>query len=213
MARFIYMIRHGEPEEGFTKRFLGRMDPGLSPVGVRQAEEAAERLREMGVRRVVSSPLLRARATAERIADVCTLDVEVNPLLLEIDFGRLEGLTFKEASELFPGTTDSWQALSGDFSFPGGESFHDFDRRCEVAATFAREAEGENVLLVAHGGVLRGILCHLLAVEADGPLRFRLAYGALTTVEVCEDGGGVLHGFNVGPLSPPAGAQTFRPYV
>lgn len=202
MAKHIYLARHGEPEDGFTKRFLGRMDPDLSPAGAAQARALADRVRALGVRRIVASPLRRARATAEIIASALDLPVEIDERLLEIDFGKLEGMTFKEASAVYPGTTDSWQALAGDFSFPDGENFRDFDCRCEAMAETARNAPEENVMLVAHGGVLRGILCHLLAVEADGPLRFRLAYAALTSVEVYEGGAAVLTGFNVGRTEP-----------
>lgn len=198
MNKNIHLIRHGEPETGFTRRFLGRLDPCLSPEGIAQAKTVADKVRLLEPGRIFTSPLRRAKETADIIARACGMAAEVNPLLLEINFGQLEGLTFKEASAVFPGVTDSWQALAGDFSFPGGENFRDFDRRCEEAAQLARACPEETVVLVAHGGVLRGILCHLLAIRADGPLRFRLAYAALTTVVVGDDEDAVLTGFNVG---------------
>ena len=178
------------------------MDPALSPTGASQARALAQRVRPLGIRRIIASPLLRAKTTAEIIASDLDLSLEIDSRLLEIDFGKLEGMTFKEASAVYPGTTDSWQALAGDFSFPSGENFRDFDSRCEAMAEAARNAPEENVMLVAHGGVLRGILCHLLAVEADGPLRFRLAYAALTSVEIFDGGGAILTGFNVGRTEP-----------
>lgn len=202
MARYIYMVRHGEPEAGFTKRYLGRLDPGLSPEGAAQAARAAERVKPLAPQRCFSSPLLRARDTAQVIADACGLAVEPTDLLLEINFGLLEGLTFKEASALYPKATDSWQALSDDFTFPEGENFFEFNRRAARMAALARESAEERVLLVAHGGVLRGVLCNLLGVEADGPLRFRPSYAALTTVEIGDGGYAVLAGFNVGREEP-----------
>lgn len=202
MAKYIHLVRHGEPEEGFTKRFLGRMDPSLSPAGEEQARTLARRVMTLGVRRLVASPLRRAKQTADIIAGIIGVTVEADDRLLEINFGKLEGMTFKEASARYPGTTDSWQALAGDFSFPDGENFRDFDKRCEDIARFALAAPEERIMFVAHGGVLRGVLCHLLAVEADGPLRFRLAYAALTTVETFEGGGAVLTEFNVGRDAP-----------
>lgn len=203
MARKAFLVRHGEPEAGYTKRYLGRLDPLLSPEGVEQAKRIAERIKPLAPTRCLSSPLRRAHATAEIIADACGLKVETTDLLLEIHFGLLEGLTFKEASALYPGATDSWQALAGDFAFPEGEDFAAFNRRAAEMAEMVRACPEESVLLVAHGGVLRGILCNLLQVDADGPLRFRFGYAALTTLEFDEEGGGaVLTGFNVGRNCP-----------
>lgn len=202
MPKQIYLVRHGEPEEGYTRRFLGRMDPTLSPEGRRQAGIMAERIALLKPELILSSPLRRASETGDIIAAACALPLRTEPLLLEIDFGKLEGMTFKEASAAYPGITDSWQALSGDFSFPGGEKFADFNRRCRQVADGLKGETARRIVLVAHGGVLRGVLCNLLAIEADGPLRFRLAYAALTTVELYVTGG-VLTGFNVGRTDTP----------
>lgn len=198
MPRHIYLVRHGEPEAGYTKRYLRRLNPGLSQFGREQASRITDRLCPLAPRRIIASPLRRAADTAEIIAAACGIPMETNNLLLEINFGKLEGLTFKEASAIYPGATGSWQALSGDFSFPGGENFADFTLRASRMADQVRACREENVVLVAHGGILRGILCNLLAVEADGPLRFRLAYAALTMLEMDSGGGAVLTGFNVG---------------
>lgn len=198
MARFIHLVRHGEPEEGYTKRFLGRLDPGLSANGVKQAERIAGRLAAIHPGRCLTSPLRRAADTAAIVADACGLEAEQNDLLLEIDFGLLEGKTFDEAAALYPGVTDSWNALSGDFSFPEGENFSAFNRRAARLAELAAGLPEERVLLVAHGGILRGVLCNLLGIEANGPLRFRFAYASLTTTEVFPEGGAVLTEFNVG---------------
>lgn len=202
MAKSIFLVRHGEPEEGYTRRYLGRLDPALSPTGHEQAERIAKRLLPLSPERCVTSPLRRARDTAASIADACGIPLETNDLLLEIDFGLLEGLTFKEASSLYPGATDSWHALSGDFSFPEGEDFAAFNQRAAHMAALAKAYPEERVLLVAHGGILRGVLCNLLKVAANGPLRFRFAYAALTTVLVEDGGEGVLTGFNVGRDCP-----------
>lgn len=203
MKKYVYLVRHAEPEEGFTRRYLGRLNPGLSAKGVGQARRIAERVRRLSPDCVLSSPLRRAGETAAIIAGACGLEVETNDLLLEINFGKLEGMTFKEASALYPGATDSWQALSGDFSFPDGENFAAFNRRAADMTEHVRARPERRVALVAHGGVLRGILCRLLSVEADGPLRFRLAYASLTAVELYEDGGAILTGFNVGREDAP----------
>ncbi|MCD8139928.1 MAG: histidine phosphatase family protein [Planctomycetaceae bacterium] len=203
MIKEVFLIRHAEPETAYTKRFLGRLNPGLSPAGVEQARLAGVRLRDFQPQAIIASPLRRASETAAIVADACGVPVQTDSNLIEIDFGDLEGLTFAEASARYPGITDSWQALAGNFSFPGGERFDQFNSRCTAVATRLRSGPEKRIALVAHGGVLRGILCTLLAVEANGPLRFRLAYAALTTVELDTDGGAVLTGFNIGRTDAP----------
>ena len=197
MPRTLYLIRHAEPEKAYTKRFLGRLNPSLSPDGIAQAESLAKRCVPLKPQRIVASPLTRAWMTATILGKACSLEPEPNDLLLEIDFGQLEGLTFAEASEKHPGIATSWQALADNFNFPGGEDYTRFSRRAAAMADFARDAKEERLAFVAHGGVLRGILCNLLGIAADGPIRFLPAYAALTVVELYEDGGAVMTGFNV----------------
>lgn len=196
MAKTIYLLRHGEPEAGFTKRFLGRLDPDLSPTGMEQARNAAEALAPLAPERCLASPLRRAWHTAAIIGEITGIVPEAEPGLLEINFGELEGKTFAEASASHPEITDSWQALARDFAFPGGETFAQFNHRAKTVAESVKNAPESSIILVAHGGILRGVLCHLLGLPADGPLRFRLAYAALTTVEVDGDDA-ILTGFNV----------------
>lgn len=198
MSKRVYLLRHAEPDHEYTRRFLGRLDPDLSPNGVRQANRIAKRICPLQPERCFSSPLRRARSTADIIASQCGLEVETDDSLLEIDFGQMEGLTFKEAASRYPDITDSWQALSQDFCFPGGESFSGFNARAAKVAAMLRESQEKSTLLIAHGGILRGVLCNLLGVRADGPLRFRLAYAALTTLEVYDGGTAAMTGFNVG---------------
>ncbi|MDR0361502.1 MAG: histidine phosphatase family protein [Planctomycetota bacterium] len=198
MVRTVHLVRHGEPEAGYTKRFLGRLNPGLSENGLRQAEKLVPRLRPLAPEICLTSPLARAAETAAILADGLGVKAEAWDLLKEIDFGKLEGLTFDEARASFPGMTDSWQALSGDFAFPDGEDFPAFERRAgEIAATLGTWP-GKSLLVVAHGGILRGVLCRLLGVACNGPLRFRLAYASLASVEIHDGGTAVLTGFNIG---------------
>lgn len=198
MAKNILLVRHGEPEAGYTKRFLGRLDPGLSESGIAQAQRLAERVQSLRPTRCVASPLRRASDTAKILAKASGLEVEHDDRLLEISYGKLEGLTFPEAAAVYPEAADSWLALAGDFAFPGGEDFPAFDRRAADMARFVSRIPEETVLLVAHGGILRGVLCHLLGLPANGRLRFRFAYASLATVELSAMGGGALTGFNVG---------------
>lgn len=198
MIRNLYLVRHAEPEDGYTGKYLGRLNPALSPRGVEQAKHIAGRIAALNPSRIVASPLRRAVETADIVAGVCGLPVEQTDLLLEIDFGELEGKTFKEATALYPDVADSWRALSGDFSFPGGEDYATFEHRVAQLAGWTRALPGGNAVLIAHGGVLRGLMCNLLDIPANGPLRFRLAYATIASLELHPNGAAVLTAFNVG---------------
>lgn len=196
----VYLVRHGEPEEGFTKRFIGRLDPALSPNGLAQARHIATRIAPLKPERCLSSPLRRARETAGVIAAFCGLEVEFSDLLLEIHYGLLEGKTYEEAAAIYPVIADSWRTLSSDFSFPEGEDFTSFNRRVKSLADRVRAAGEKKLLLVAHGGLLRGLLCNLLDIDAKGPVRFQFAYASLSAVKIHADGGATLDAFNVGGM-------------
>ncbi|MET0692084.1 MAG: histidine phosphatase family protein, partial [Candidatus Binatia bacterium] len=92
----IILVRHGATDWNLQGRCQGSSDRNLSEVGVRQAEQIAERLSNEGVDAVYSSGLQRARQTAERISHPHNLPVLIDDAVRELDHGELEGLTFNE---------------------------------------------------------------------------------------------------------------------
>ncbi len=171
----IYLARHAEPEgaEG-VHRFLGQLDPPLSPAGWRQADELAQRLRKVAFRAVYSSDLQRCLSTAETVAVGRGLVIQQEPALREIHAGRWEGLTFDEAGLQHPAEFAERESDLVGFRFPGGgESFRDLERR--VAPVFSRimDSGPGNVLVVAHKGVNRVILAHFLGMPLERHVRDR----------------------------------------
>ncbi|HNW94188.1 MAG TPA: histidine phosphatase family protein [bacterium] len=170
----LYLARHGEADATEPKRYLGATDVPLTTAGMAQACRLAVRLEQTGLTRIVSSPLLRARATAQAVAERTGLIVTVEPALREIDFGRYEGLTYREIEQHFP---DPWQAMRDPgVSFPQGECANDVARRVAgFAGDLRAYAETEKVLVVAHGGSLRVLTCGLLGIPLA--LWWKLAWG------------------------------------
>jgi alpha-ribazole phosphatase len=180
----IYLARHAEPEgaEG-VHRFLGQLDPPLSPVGWRQASELAERLKEVAFRAIYSSDLRRSLSTAEAIAVGSGLVIQQLPTLREIHAGCWEGLTFDEAKLRYPAEFAERERDLVGFRFSGGgESFRDLERR--VAPVFSRilDSGPGNVLVVAHKGVNRVMLAHFLGMPGERMFEIVQDYCALSII-------------------------------
>jgi len=106
----LYLIRHGATanNEAFPPRLQGRRaDPGLSAHGLEQAQRTARWLGGQGLDAVYSSPLLRARQTADEIAAALRLTVELVDDLIEVDVGRWEELAWRTSSGATPKPIDS----------------------------------------------------------------------------------------------------------
>lgn len=126
----IYLVRHGQTEWNLINRQQGHMDSPLTPVGVAQARAAARLLvRLLPPRaevRVETSPLGRARATAEIICNALGVDlrsVAAEPLLIEHDMGCWQGLTHAEIEARYPGARAARGADKWNYRIPGGDSY------------------------------------------------------------------------------------------
>ncbi len=158
-----YFIRHGESlSNAEPDRDLPDVDGDrLSELGRRQAELAAEHLADLGATRLWSSPLGRARETAEPIAARLGLEIETFPELAEMrqpdGFGELSG----EQQRLR--RWSNWMTDHPDqpgYAPPGGESFDDLGERVGELKRMLLEAGDERILSVSHGIFLRFFFCH-----------------------------------------------------
>jgi broad specificity phosphatase PhoE len=150
----LLVVRHGESTWNAQSRWQGQADPPLSPLGERQAEEAAERLAEVAsVRAVWTSDLVRARRTAELIASRLGVErVQPEPRLRERDVGSWSGLTREEIETRWPGYLAERRAPP---DFEG-----DAELLARATAGLAAAVDGSasgDVLVVTHGGVVRTI--------------------------------------------------------
>jgi broad specificity phosphatase PhoE len=164
-------------------RFLGQLDPPLSPAGWRQAAELAQRLRGVAFRAIYSSDLQRSLSTAEAVAVGTDLVIQQDTALREIHAGLWEGLTFDEATLRYPAEFAERERDLVGFRFPGGgESFRDLERR--VAPVFSRimDSGPGNVLVVAHKGVNRVMLAHLLGMPLERMFEIVQDYCALSII-------------------------------
>ncbi|WP_309234854.1 bifunctional RNase H/acid phosphatase [Nocardia sp. XZ_19_385] len=184
------LLRHGQTELSVQRRYSGRGNPPLTALGREQAARAAKMLAAKGgIAAVVSSPLGRARETAEAVAGALDVPVRVLDGLIETDFGDWEGLTFSEASQQDPELHSRWL---GDTSVtpPGGESFDAVRERIEAVRRdlVAMYAE-ENVVVVSHVTPIKTLLQLALGVGPSLLYRLHLDLASLSIAEFYPDGG------------------------
>lgn len=164
----LYLVRHGQTAGNVNRLFIGATDIPLDETGERQARELGQRFAGIDLHDIVTSPLQRARRTAEAIGVVTGHSPIVVPGLSEMDFGDAEGLSFQQVIEQFPELRDDLGSIANlDLAFPGGESRRGFVER--VTTTFLgiiERYEGKKVAAVAHGGVI-GTLYAQLHREPD----------------------------------------------
>jgi len=159
----LYLVRHGETEANRDGLGLGRGDSPLTTVGVRQAEALALALSGLPVAAVWSSPLRRARHTAEAIARTVGAEVEVVEALAELDVGETEGLPYAEIRRRWPTFIAAWLGPNpAAVRMPGGESLEDLATRIRPLLPRIRELEPSGLAIVSHTFVIRVLACLLL---------------------------------------------------
>ncbi|MEJ2509318.1 MAG: alpha-ribazole phosphatase family protein [Gammaproteobacteria bacterium] len=177
----IDLLRHGEPVGG--KRYRGQIDDPLSERGWAQMREA------VGDRcpweTILTSPLARCSAFAEELGARHGLSVEADPRWMEIGFGQWEGKTAAELQKDDPDVLYRFWTDPLANRPPGAESLEAFRDRVVAAweEVVSRQPE-RHVLVVAHAGVIRMVLRHVLDMPLDRLFRIQVANAGLTRIRV-----------------------------
>ena len=151
----ILALRHGETAWNRDTRIQGHLDVPLNPRGQWQAERAADALRHEPIAAIYSSDLARAHATAQAIAHARGLPVSTHVGLRERGFGKFEGKTWSDIETGWPDEALAWRKRVPDFAPEGGETLlHLRERIATTVHELAARHPGEQVVMVAHGGVL-----------------------------------------------------------
>ncbi|MBA7686937.1 Phosphoserine phosphatase 1 [subsurface metagenome] len=185
----LLLVRHGNTKGNSAERFWGQTDVELSDAGRKQVEQLRDRLADEKIDVIYTSRLRRASVSAEIIDSRHQLDVIICPELLEINFGKVEGLTFKEISQLYPELVKAWPTRDLTFRYPEGESLGDINNRViKFLARLEKHAPEETILIVAHSGILRLLICHLLRIEPLNSRKLRTDLASLSIVETYPQG-------------------------
>ena len=198
MLTTLYLVRHGETEGSDRQYYHGSTDTGLSGTGITQIKSVAafiaKRLmtsspdgqnnRENTLAAVYCSSLKRAIDSAEIIAGPHGLKPIEIPDLRERSFGIWEGMTFTEREEKHPEAFAASLASPLTYSPVGGENAVQVRERVTRAMErICVQHKGANISVVAHGGVNRIILCHVLGMPLENAFRIEQDYGAVNIIE------------------------------
>ena len=155
----VIFIRHGQTEWNVAGRYQGQSDVQLTAEGRRQAEQLAADFPVDTVDAVYASDLQRAMVTAETIAQKFGLPVQAEPAFREVSFGKWEGLTYQQiVAEWEEGMTNFLQHPD-ILEIPGGETFPAVQKRAtDKLQELVKKHDGQTIVVVAHGAVLRTVL-------------------------------------------------------
>jgi 2,3-bisphosphoglycerate-dependent phosphoglycerate mutase len=189
LTAFLSLIRHGETESNRQGLALGRADVSLNETGRLQAERLAAALSSTPIVAVYSSPLSRTMDTSGPIAAAHGLAVQIEPGLIEMDIGELDGLSFSEVRERYPGLLEEWVSAEGPARvLPAGERLLDVQQRAVATVhSLAERHPGESVCAVTHNFVILSLLADILGVDLTEFRRLRHAVAGVTTLELNGD--------------------------
>jgi broad specificity phosphatase PhoE len=166
-----------------------RSDTSLNERGKEQAEKVALALREEKVDAIYSSPLKRAVNTAQPLAQIFSLEVNIEPDLREIDAGELEGLPVGELEKRYKGSWKQWIKDSPTIPLPGGESVEELQRRAWGVIRRINGSHPEGVVVVfSHLFAILTIVCHILELDLVNMWRLRQNEAGITVLEVAQRG-------------------------
>jgi broad specificity phosphatase PhoE len=159
-ATRLYVVRHGQTERSARMVYSGRADVLLTRTGSEQARLAGQKLSTASVDAIYSSPLVRAQETARAIAEATGAPFAVDPRLIEVDYGPIEGLDRPAARERFGERFQAWRDDPYGSPLPGMEPLGDALARARDATADAIAAH-DCPLFVGHQGILRLVLVAL----------------------------------------------------
>ncbi len=216
----IWLVRHGQTAWNEQQRFCSITDIPLSALGRRQARHLASKLQTRLITAIYSSDMARAKETAEIIVHKInrnegretarvspthhtpqhvgeTLALSLPPIITfpawrEIAFGAWEGLTYSEIAATFPDQLGFFTDPE-HIAPPEGESLHNALQRVYPALiSIVQQSQSGEIVIVSHGGVLRGLLCSLLGMPLRNQWQLRVDTGSLSAIDVSLDENGEL---------------------
>ncbi|MEO6786155.1 MAG: histidine phosphatase family protein [Chthoniobacteraceae bacterium] len=185
----LYLIRHGEVEDGYQRVFAGsRVDMALSPLGHQQAAALADWFADRKVDAVFASPMLRVRQTMAPLLGRRGVKPTLLDGLREVDFGDWTGFRWEEVRERFGVSAPNWLHMLDDPGLPNGESAATLLARVRPCVDqVLGEITSGSAVIFCHGGIVRAILAILLDMRLPEIGSFRLDYGSVTAVELRAD--------------------------
>lgn len=167
----LILIRHGQTEMNAQNLYFGKLNPTLNDLGIEQAYMVKEKLSNIAYDYIYSSPLERARETAE-ICNYLDKEIIYDNRLEEINFGAFEGLTFKEISKKFPNEVKEMERNWKTFNYITGESPKEmFERAVSFLETLDYTKDN---LVISHWGIINCIISYFVSGTLDSYWKFKV---------------------------------------
>ena len=179
-ATRLIVVRHGETAWNVDTRIQGHLDIPLNATGLWQARQLGDALAGEAISAIYTSDLLRARTTAQAVADATGAALVDEPGLRERAFGSFQGRTFAEVETEHPEQARRWRQRDPDYAPDGGESLRVLrERVVDTTHRLAARHPGELVLLVTHGGVLDVLYRAATRQDIQAPRTWQLGNAAI----------------------------------
>ncbi len=182
----LFLVRHGRTAINVGNRLQGRIDHPLDDVGIQQSIEIASVIKSID--RVISSPLIRAKQTAEAFGK----SIEIEKRFIELDYGDFDGMFQKDVPE------DIWRQWRGnnDYRPPNGESLHELDGRVRGALSdLMEEARLKNIVVVSHVSPIKAAIAWAIGSDVGVSWKMLLDRASISRIEITENGPR-MRGFN-----------------
>jgi len=180
----IILVRHGETKWNFERRIVGHTEIELNKTGHRQAQQLALALSDHKVSAIYTSPLRRARQTAEAIASKHDIEIEMEDALKEFDAGDMNGLTIDEVNRKYENFFERWVQGDPELRMPGGESVSDLRRRTwPVVGRIVERHPGGTVIVVSHTIVILTVINTALGMALADFRKMRVNVGSISILE------------------------------
>lgn len=166
----IFVTRHGQTDWNVLEKLQGQTDIELNDIGRQQAKETGELIKNENIDLIISSPLKRAKETAQIINRNFNVSIIEDNRLMERRFGKCEGLTKndrKKLKEINPEINDIWN-YNKNINFNNMETMKEFRSRIyEFLDDMIKDYKDKNILIVTHGGTSVYIKCYFLKIPLE----------------------------------------------
>ncbi len=187
----ILFIRHGETNCNKKSLYYGYLNPGLNETGIQQLKNTKKKLKNLNekIDIVFSSDLRRCRESLELLEIDKNIKQNFSKELRELNFGNIEGKTYKEIEKNFPHYIEEMKNNWRYFKSEGGESLNDLQQRVSKKLNKIKtQNQNKKILIVAHAGVIQSLISYYLFNNLDGYWQFKLDNGSITKMTIMDDG-------------------------
>ena len=182
----VLLIRHGQTYSSLNNKLCGRTDEPLNNNGIKQMKGLIIFLNTKNKPDIIiTSPLIRAKQSAQIIANTYNIIPIEAKELREIDFGDWEGLTFNEIKNKEPDEFIKWMRHPDKFTPTNGESIIDLNKRINnfMNKVLNNSEENSTIYLITHGGPIRSVLINALKIPPSLYWNIKIPHGSATCLE------------------------------